>query len=575
MRFSILGPLQIRAGNNTNVTVAAARERILLAMLLLHENQLVPVRLLISALWDVDPPSTARAQVHSCVSRLRRLLRQVGVDEDLIVTEPAGYRIKVPPGDLDAALFATRLEQGRLAVANGDLEGGRDGLRSALALWHGRPLADVDSDAVRTAAAHLDEQWNAGFEQCVELELRMGLAESVLAELTDLVERTPHNERLRGLLMTALARAGRRADALAVYRRGRAVLSDELGIEPGPELEALHRQILAGDVALVLAEPARLAERRPARALPRDAADFAGRADVVEELTGTVLGTGDHVPAILAIDGMAGMGKTALAVRVAHRVAARYPDGHLFLDLHGHSERAPVSTTAALGQLLRQLGVAPERVPEGLDDRIVLWRNELADARVLIVLDNALDAAQVQPLLPGASTSCTLITSRRRLAGLDGAYPESLPVLPEGEAVALLARIAGERVVAEPGAAAEVVRRCGGLPLALRLAGARLAHRPRWRVADLARRMGASVLPELAAENRTVVGAFVLSFGQLPERAQHVFRLLGLYPGSSFDALAVAALADLPAAGPRTCSTTWSTCTWWTSRRRACSACTT
>src|SRR5262245_62125176 len=244
MRFSILGPLQIRAGN-TSVTVAAARERILLAMLLLHENQLVPVRLLISALWDVDPPSTARAQVHSCVSRLRRLLRQVGVSEDLIVTEPAGYRIKVPAGDLDAALFATRLEQGRLAVANGELEAGRDALRSALALWRGRPLADVDSDTVRTAAAHLDEQWNAAFEQCVELELKLGLAESVLAELTDLVERTPHNERLRGLLMTALARAGRRADALAVYRRGRTLLADELGIEPGPELEALHRRILA------------------------------------------------------------------------------------------------------------------------------------------------------------------------------------------------------------------------------------------------------------------------------------------------------------------------------------------
>ena len=545
MRFSILGPLQIRAGD-ADVTVPAARERVLLAMLLLHENQLVPVQQLITALWDVEPPSTARAQVHSCVSRLRRLLRQVGVADDRIVTEPAGYRVRTEPGDVDATLFAARIERGRVAAANDALEEAREQFRSALALWRGRPLADVDSEVVRAAAAHLDEQWNAAFEQCVDIELRLGLAEGVVAELTDLVEHQPHNERLRGHLMTALVRAGRRADALAVYRRGRTLLAEELGIEPGVELEALHRSILTGDVALVLAESTGPAVRRPARCLPRDTPDFAGRADVVERLTRAI----ESGPVVLAIDGMAGMGKTALAVRVAHRVAARYPDAQLFLDLHGHSDRAPVDPLTAVGMLLRQLGVLPERIPAELDDRIVLWRTELADRRALIVLDNALDAAQVQPLLPGAPTTCVLVTSRRRLAGLDGVHPVSLDVLDLADAIELLRRMVGERVPADSESAREVAELCGRLPLALRLAAARLQHRPSWTLADLAALLHDPDLrlAELAVDGRTVASAFSLSYQHLPVPAQQVFRSLGLHPAGEFAPPAAAALADLPVA---------------------------
>src|SRR4051812_44384141 len=219
-RFSILGPVQLRTPA-AEVTVAAPRERVLLALLLLREGQLVPVQQVIAALWDTSPPLTARAQVHSCVSRLRQLLRKAGLPEDLVVTEPAGYRIKVAPEDLDAALFAVRVEQGRAAAADGDLAGGRDDLRAALALWRGRPLTDVDSDVVRAAAAHLEEQWTAAMALCLDLELQLDLAEEILAEVADLVERFPHHEQFRGHLMTALARTGRRADALAVFRRGR------------------------------------------------------------------------------------------------------------------------------------------------------------------------------------------------------------------------------------------------------------------------------------------------------------------------------------------------------------------
>nr|BFE64007.1 BTAD domain-containing putative transcriptional regulator [Dactylosporangium thailandense] len=543
-RFSILGPVQIRTPA-AEITVAAPRERVLLALLLLREGQLVPVQQVITALWDTNPPLTARAQVHSCVSRLRQVLRKAGLPEDLVVTEPAGYRIKVGPEDLDAALFASLVERARAAAADGDLAGGRDDLRTALALWRGRPLTDVDSEVVRAAAAHLEEQWTAATALCLDLELQLDLAEEVLAEVADLVERYPHHEQFRGHLMTALARTGRRADALAVFRRGRALLAEELGIEPGAELADLHRRILNGDAELLLAQAPRTLGRRAARCLPRDVADFSGRAELVRRLVGALR---DERPEVIAIDGMAGMGKTSLAVRVAHAAAERYPDGQLYLDLRGHSDRAPLDPGEALGSLLRQLGVPAERVPPGLDDRAVLWRTELADRQVLVLLDNALDTRQVLPMLPGTAHTGVVITSRRRLAGLDGAQTVSLDVLPVEDAVELLRRTVGERAYADPACTIEVAELCGRLPLAVRLAGARLQHRHGWSVSDLAQRLRTANrrLPELAVDGRTVAAAFTLSYQQLAVPLQQLFAVLGLHPAGDFEPAAAAALAGLP-----------------------------
>jgi DNA-binding SARP family transcriptional activator len=543
-RFSILGPVQIRTAV-TEITVAAPRERILLALLLLREGQLVPVQQVVTALWDTSPPPTARAQVHSCVSRLRQLLRKAGLPEELVITEPTGYRIKVGPEDLDAALFATHVERGRAAAADGDLAGARDELRAALALWRGRPLTDVDSDVVRAAAAHLDEQWTAAMAFCLDLELQLDLAEEILAEVADLVERYPHHEQFRGHLMTALARTGRRADALAVFRRGRALLAEELGIEPGAELVELHRRILNGDVTLLLSQAPRSAGRRIPRCLPRDVADFAGRAETVQRLVATLRA---ERQVVLAIDGMAGTGKTTLAVRAAHAAADRYPDGQLYLDLRGHSDRAPLDPGEALGTLLRQLGVPAERVPPALDDRAMLWRTELADRQVLVVLDNALDTAQVLPMLPGTAHTGVIITSRRRLGGLDGVQPVSLDVLPLDDAVELLRRTVGERAFADPVRTVEVAELCGRLPLAVRLAGARLQHRPSWSVADLELRLRTARLPELAVDGRTVAAAFTLSYQQLPVPMQRLFVVLGLHPSGDFEPAAAAALAGLPIA---------------------------
>ncbi|MGC5017458.1 BTAD domain-containing putative transcriptional regulator [Micromonospora sp. DT47] len=540
MRFGILGPLRVGGGE---ATVTAGRDRVVLAMLLLRAGRVVPVEDLVDAVWEERPPATARAQLQSCVSRLRQRLAALGLPADVIVTDPVGYGVRIDPTDLDAEVFARRVEAARAAGAAGQPAEARRHYRDALALWRGPALGGIPSRSVRRRAQALDEQRLAALEECVDVELRLRQAADLLDELTEAVDRHPLRERLRGQLMLALSAVGRQADALAVYREGRRIYADELGIEPGAALQELHQRVLAGDLAM--SGP----ENRTAtlvRSLPRAISDFTGRQQTMARLVKEIE---EDAARIQLIDGMAGSGKTTLAVHVATALADRYPDAHLFIDLHGHSERTPLAPAAAVATLLRQLGVPAERVPLDLDDRIALWRSELAGRRALVVLDNAASADQVAPLLPTGPDCLVLITSRRRLIGLDEGRPSSLPLLDEDEAVELLGRVAGEeRIDAEPEAAAEVVRRCGYLPLAIRLAGARLAHRPRWRVADLADRLGAGPGPlaELAAGQRSVGQAFTLSYAQVSSAAQRVFRLLGLHPGVRFDNRVAAALAELP-----------------------------
>ncbi|AEV88901.1 AfsR family transcriptional regulator [Actinoplanes sp. SE50] len=524
MRYRILGPLSVTV-DGQSVAVTAGRDRVVLAMLLLRPHRIVGAGELIGALWDGDPPATARGQLQSCISRLRRIL-----PPDVIVTDRAGYGIRVGPGELDAEVFTHALEQAR---TNAD----RVAFRAVLALRRGPVCAELDAPAIRQAAAVLDERYALAVEDWAELELAAGNERELAGELTAYVERFPLRERLRGQLMLALARSGRQADALAEFRRARDLLADELGIEPGEELQKRHREILQGDLGEVVHAEA-------VRCLPRTVGDFTGRREQIERLMSGI-GAATGGPVVAVIDGMAGSGKTTLALHLASLLGDCYPDAHLFLDLQGHSERDPVEPAAALLVLLRQLGLAAGEIPLEAGRRVDVWRTETARRRVLVVLDNAASSAQLADLLPTAPGSLALVTSRRRLTGLDGVRVESLPVLTQDEAVSLLAQIAGARVDAEPEAAAEVVRRCGLLPLAVRLAGARLAHRARWRVADLLHRLGEAALPELAAEDRSVAGALTLTYRQLPEPLQRVFRLLGVYPGTEFDALAVAALTDL------------------------------
>ncbi|WP_212992206.1 BTAD domain-containing putative transcriptional regulator [Actinoplanes auranticolor] len=501
-------------------------------MLLLHPCRIVGVDALIDAVWNDQPPATARAQLYTCVSRLRRAL-----PADSIRTTPAGYGITVTDDDLDARAFE-RL----VAGARTETDQGRAGalLRQGLDLWRGPALSDIGSPAVRRLAATLDEHYAVAVEDWVERELNAGSERNLSAELHGLVERFPMREHLRGQFIRALYASGRQGDALAEYQRARAALIDELGIEPGPELQELHRRMLVGDLPTGpgLMSPA------PIRCLPRAVGDFTGRTAVLNRFRGQV-GTAPPGPSVHVFDGMAGIGKTTLAIRLAGLAADRYPDAQLFIDLHGHSEREAVEPSAALNTLLRQLDVPVDRIAGPIEQRIAQWRSELARRRTVLILDNASNSEQVVPLLPGCGDNLTVVTSRHRLTGLDGVRPHPLPVLTEPEAVDLFTRIVGERALAEPSAVAEVVRRCGLLPLAVRLAAARLSRR-RWRVTDLLHRLGDTALPELAAESRTVAAAFALSYTHLAPPLQRLFRLLGLYPGERFDAPAAAALADLP-----------------------------
>ncbi len=513
----MLGPLEVWAGRR-RVALGGPQAAKLLAALLLAGGRVASLDTLIDALWDGEPPPTAKHQIHKVIANLRRRL------PGSIETDGHGYRIDLDGATLDAAVFAERAAAATVP-----------GLTAALELWRGPALAGIDGRALRAWAAALDDRRLAVTEELLQRRLAAGQAGAVAAELRPLIAAHPLREGLRELLMLALYRSGRQAAALAVYTETRDLLAEELGVEPGPALARLHRQILRADPTLSVP--------RTSCTLPYDLPDFAGRTADVERLL-----TATRAVMINAIDGMAGIGKTALAVHAAHRLAERYPDGQLFCDLHAHTPGAePIGPEAALELLLRMLGIPAEAVPEGLAQRTALWRAELSGRRVLVVLDNAETAAQVRPLLPGTPDCLALVTSRRRLGALEGASVLSLDVLAPADALVLFGNVVGvRRAAAEPDAAAEVVALCGYLPLAIRIAATRLAQRPSWTVAALADRLRAESgrLRQLTVEDSGVGAAFALSYAHLDPAQQRMFRLLGVHPGADFDGYSAAALAQ-------------------------------
>ena len=325
MRFGVLGPLIVRAGHG-HVRVTAGRDRVVLAMLLVQAGRVVPVDVLVDAVWGEDPPESARSQLHNAVWRLRRTLATAGTTDEVITTDPAGYRIHLDPKDLDATVFTRLVATARADAARQRLKEAKDQFRAALRLWRGPALAGIPSDAVRRRAAGLDEQRLEALEDCIDIELQLGEAGTLVAELTDLSAQHPYRERLHSALMLALYRAGRQADALAAYRTVRQILRDQLGIEPGPALRDLHQRILTSDVGLVPASREAPAGGAGSR-LPRAIDDFTGRRADVARLVDAAERADPDTPLILTIDGMAGVGKTALAVHAAHLLAPRYPTG--------------------------------------------------------------------------------------------------------------------------------------------------------------------------------------------------------------------------------------------------------
>ncbi|NUT47566.1 MAG: tetratricopeptide repeat protein [Saccharothrix sp.] len=515
--------------------VGPPMQRCVLAVLALNAGDGVPIDRLVDVLWDEQPPGDARGLIHGYVSRLRKVLRPAGME---ILRRSPGYALDVDREAVDVHRFRA------LVARSLDTTSDADAVRllgEGLSLWRGEPLAGVGaSGAVDRIRAGLAEERLTAAERWAEAALRLGRHREVVAELTVLAAEHPLREKIVALTMLALHHSGRRAEALARYEGTRRVLADQLGLDPGEELRRTHARVLR-------AEPEPAVRRRP-DSLPFDVPAFTGREAELDRLVGGA-GAGGTIT-ISAIDGMAGIGKTALAVHAARRVAARYPDARLFIDLHGFTPgRAPVEPATALDTLLRSIGVPADRIPSDFDQRVLAWRAELADRKALLVLDNAADAAQVRPLIPGSPTCLVLITSRRRLPTLAGSVPLSLGLLSADEAAELVTVIVGERAAADPERVAELVELCGRLPLAVRLAATRLQHRPQWTVADLVDRLRAerTRLSELNTADRDITAIFDLSYRYLTPGQQRMFRLLGAHPGNDFDAFGAAALADTSA----------------------------
>jgi DNA-binding SARP family transcriptional activator/tetratricopeptide (TPR) repeat protein len=580
IRFRILGPLEAWDGRGWT-RVSAAKWRALLAVLLLHRGQPVGSARLIDELWGEHPPASAANLLSVYVHRLRRLTGDPG--GAVLATRPPGYQAVLAPGELDAGRFTGLAGQARQALAAGDPGRAAALAAEALAWWRGPALADVPpTPLVAAEAQRLAEARLQALALKAEADLGCGRDAQVVPELRRLLADHPLREELWALLLRALAGAGRQAEALAAYGEARRVIAEELGVDPGAPLQRLYQQILnadaaglptpaggsagrAGQAGLGLAAPPGRTARPPGwtapppapkpAQLPSGIADFTGRAAAVDQVCRVLAGHGEpSALPVLVIVGSGGLGKTTLAVHAAHRVAGRFPDGQLYASLGGAAQ--PLEPAEVLGRFLRALGADPARIPVDAEERAAQYRSRLAGQRVLVLLDDARDAAQVAPLLAGSGTCAVLVTSRSRLPELASAAVLDLGVLPPGEARELFGRVAGEdRVRAEPEATGQVLAACAGLPLAIRIAGARLAARGGWSVSYLAGRLAGERqrLDELRAGNLAVRASFEVSFASLPRPPgpqaldpARAFRLLGLWTGPAIGLPAVAALAGEP-----------------------------
>jgi DNA-binding SARP family transcriptional activator/tetratricopeptide (TPR) repeat protein len=554
------------------------KQRVVLATLLVHGNEVVSVDRLLEALWDHAPPPTARTSLQVYVSRLRKALhvhvgggRSDQPERDQILrSRPHGYLLRVDADQLDLLRFERLVAQGRQALVEHEPDRAARILREATGLWRGPALTGVSSASEwlrRVVAPRLEEARLAALESRVEADLACGRHSELIGELTSLSMEHPLRERLHGQWMLALYRAGRQGEALAAYRALRDRLVDELGVEPTRSLQELQRRLLAGDPALdppagpvALPSGNRGQPSAPTipRQLPADIAGFTGRQSELGRLEQALAATAQPGPIVIsAIDGAGGIGKSALAIHAAHRVTDRFPDGQLYVNLQGATAGLePLRSLEVLGRFLRALGVDGRQIPTGLDEAAARFRTEAAPRRLLILLDNAYDAAQVTPLIPGSPSCGVLVTSRRILGALGNTRHLHLDVLSLADAVELLARFAGpERIAAEPDAAAQVAHCCGYLPLAVRIAGAKLASRPSWRVATLAERLADMQrrLDELDLGDVGVRASVAISHQQLGTSADPVdraaaeaFPLLGLPDGPTLSLAAAARLLGQP-----------------------------
>ncbi|MFF7762557.1 AfsR/SARP family transcriptional regulator [Streptomyces griseorubiginosus] len=636
LQVRLLGPVEVWQGGR-RAPLGGVRPLAVLSALVVHLGEVLSTDRLVDSVWDEQAPATASALVATHVSAVRRALARIDAAE-VIRTRPPGYVADLDPAQVDARRFEELLASGRSEAAGGHLEEAADLLSEALGLWRGQEaLEGLAQSFARIEAARLAELRLVAQEESFGLHLELGRADRTIAPLLAHVAAHPLRERPRGQLMTALFRTGRVSDALRTYQEGREVLREELGIDAGPELRALHKAVLTNDPALLgagarphgparsgpgsrppsphpghpshepspgpaqrphestllgtgtgtgtrphaparsgpgshppvpEAEPARMPRQRttsrtaadgtgagtPTRPapshLPPDIADFVGRADQIDwavSLLGGVDDPGRTAPPIGVISGRSGTGKTALAVHVGHRTAELFPDGRLFVDLRA-ADTAPLEPADALARLLRAMGAEPETLPSSVEELTGLYRTVTGHRRILLILDNAAGEAHVRPLLPPGPGSAVLVTSRRRLVALEGAAHLDLTVPDQDEALELLRRVAGgDRTDAEPDQAAEIVSLCGRLPLAVRIAGARLAARPHWVPGRLAARLRDERLRlnELRAGDLELRTSLELGYADLDPQQQRALRRLALLDLPDFAAWIAAPLLDI------------------------------
>jgi DNA-binding SARP family transcriptional activator/tetratricopeptide (TPR) repeat protein len=604
LRVGVLGPVTVWNGNE-ELRVGQPRQQAVLGILAMRANRVISRGELVDAVWGQDPPASAEGGIYTYVAGLRRIIepaRSARGPGRVLVSSGAGYVLHLVPGQPDAVAFEQYLARARQLRKNGAPAGAIDALENALGLWRGSAFAGVPGPFAETERVRLAELRSGAAEERADVLLELGRHEEVVPDLAALVTDHPLRERMRGLLMIALYRCGRPAEALRVFQDGRRVLAEELGIDPGTDLSRIYQQVLTSDPALNPAgevpaadhpadadgEPSRprspgmgkaagmgprgsdgsvlpsgnaWAARGPGvpvpAQLPLDAPSFSGRHDELRTLHATLpaaraAGTEEPVP-VVVVSGTAGVGKTALAIRFGRQVAKRFPDGQLYVNLRGPDPGAPMEPDVALRFFLDAFGVPPHRIAVPLEERAALFRSLVNGKRVLIVLDDASNAAQVRPLLPGSPGCLVVVTSRNQMAGLvaaEGAALVTLDVLGDDEAHEMLARRLGqERVAAEPQAADEIVAACARLPLALSIAAGRAVGRPKRPLTELAAelrdargRLDALQAGDAATDVRAVLS---WSYDQLSPAAARMFRLLGLHPGPDIALPAAASLAGI------------------------------
>ncbi|NJP99896.1 AfsR/SARP family transcriptional regulator [Streptomyces zingiberis] len=548
LRFAVLGPVRAWRGEE-QLSTGSPQQRALLAALLLRRGRTATAAELVDALWGEEPPDAALAALRTYASRLRKTF---GPDADTtLLSESGGYAVRLAVRALDLAIAEEYAHQAEKARSDGDRRSARELLSAALDLFEGEPLAGLPGPYAEAQRNRLAEWRLQLTESRIDLDLEAGCHAEVVSELTALTAEQPLRERLRAQLMLALYRGGRQAEALAVYADTRRLLAEELGVDPSIELRDLHQGILEADDDLAAPSDCDDGESanavvRPAQ-LPATVPDFTGRTAFVGELSEQLATAEGRIMAVSAVAGIGGVGKTTLAVHVAHAARDHFPDGQLYVDLQGAGPR-PAEPQAVLGSFLRALGRADAAIPDSLDERSALYRSVLDGRRVLVLLDNARDAAQVRPLLPGTEGCAALITGRARMVDLAGAHLVDLDVMSPEEALQLFTKIVGpERVAAERDAALDVVAACGFLPLAIRIAASRLASRRTWTVSVLATKLADERrrLDELQAGDLAVKATFELGYSQLEPQQARAFRLLGLADGPDISLAAATAVLAL------------------------------